>query len=233
MPRNATEAYWLAQMEQAEQSASPPDLTENTAPQSLGRTVQALTRTSQQQHQPTPKSAGHAVAKLADARTKSRQAEAFALMQQARKSGLTPDLIDQIDSQLKANANDQEKWIFVMLGAKENAAVIRWINANSKRPRQAVELWATILENLRIDTGEITKTRQELAERVGMTPRDLSSTMTELASINAIRREKEGRGVTYFLNPQIATHLPNKAARTAARKAAGPLLTLMEGGKKE
>ena len=233
MPRNATEAYWLAQMEQAEQSASPPDLTENTAPQSLGRTVQALTRTSQQQHQPTPKSAGHAIAKLADARTKTRQAEAFALMQQARKSGLTPDLLDQIDSQLKANANNQEKWIFVMLGAKENAAVVTWLSENSKRPQKAVQLWANLLAHLRIDTGEITQTRQELADRIGIDANNLSKIMKELRSINAIRQEKTGRQITYFLNPQIATHLPNKAARTAAREAAGPLLTLMEGGKTE
>lgn len=230
MPRNATEAYWLAQLEQAEQSPSQQDLPAQTAPRNLGSTVQALTRTSQQQAQPTPKSAGHAVAKLADARTKARQEQAFALMQLARKSGLPQDLLEQIDIKLKANAQDQEKWIFIMLSAKENAAVIRWLNANSQRPRQAVELWATILENLRIDTGEITKTRQELAERVGMEANDLSKIMKELRSINAIRQEKTGRNITYFLNPQIATHLPNKAARTAARKAAGPLLTLMEGG---
>lgn len=233
MPRNATEAYWLAQMEQAEQSPSQQDLPAKTAPHSLGRTVQALTRTSQQQAQPTPKSAGHAVAKLADARTKARQEQAFALMQLARKSGLPQDLLEQIDIKLKANAQDQEKWVFIMLGAKENAAVVTWLLENSKRPQKAVQLWANLLAHLRIDTGEITQTRQELADRMNIRPSDLSEIMKELRSINAIKQEKTGRNITYFLNPQIATHLPNKAARTAARKAAGPLLTLMEGGKTE
>ena len=55
--------------------------------------------------------------------------------------------------------------------------------------------------------------------------------MSEFVSINPIERRKEGREVKYFLNPHIATHLPGAGAREAARDAAGPLLTLMEGGK--
>ena len=84
-----------------------------------------------------------------------------------------------------------------------------------------------------MDTGEIMATRQELAERVGMEPRDLSSTMTELASINAIRRVKEGREVRYFLNPNIATHLPTASARATAREESGPLLRSVEGGRSD
>ena len=55
--------------------------------------------------------------------------------------------------------------------------------------------------------------------------------MSRWGSINAIRREKEGRTVRYFLNPGIATHIPNASARKAAREGAGPLLRIMEGGK--
>jgi DNA-binding IclR family transcriptional regulator len=117
-----------------------------------------------------------------------------------------------------------------MLGPRENAAVVRWINAHSKRPHKAHELWATLLEHLRMDTGEVMATRQELAERVGIEPRHLSELMGELASINAVRREKRGRGVRYFLNPWIATHVPGSQARAAARQEAGPLLRVMEGG---
>ena len=55
--------------------------------------------------------------------------------------------------------------------------------------------------------------------------------MTELAGINAITRRKEGRRVIYAMNPNVATHIAGPEARNAARDAAGPLLTLMEGGK--
>ena len=118
-----------------------------------------------------------------------------------------------------------------MLSPTQNAEVIDWLQSNSKRPHKVVMLWARLLQHLCMDTGEILATRQELAERVDMTSRDLSSTMTELALINAIRREKEGRNVKYFLNPNIATHLPNAAKRKAERDRAGSLLQLMEGGK--
>jgi len=181
--------------------------------------------------QETPQQRGHNVTKLSAERAKKRREEARQIVQQARRLGLDAETLAKIDDAAKAHAASSENWIFVMLGPKENAAVVRWINQHSKRPHKAVELWATLLEHLRMDTGEIMATRQELAERVGMTPRDLSSTMTELASINAIRREKEGRNVRYFLNPHIATHVPNAAKRKVERDGAGPLLTLMEGGR--
>jgi len=37
--------------------------------------------------------------------------------------------------------------------------------------------------------------------------------------------------VRYFLNANIATHLPSAALRAKAREEAGPLLKIMEGGK--
>ena len=59
----------------------------------------------------------------------------------------------------------------------------------------------------------------------------VSSIMTELAGINAITRQRTGRRMRYFMNPNVATHIPGTDARKTARDAAGPLLTLMEGGK--
>lgn len=179
----------------------------------------------------TPQECGHAVAKLAEERAKRRREEARDFARQARRLGLDGDTLARIDAAAQAHAAQPERWLFVMMGPRENAAVVRWINANSKRPHKAHELWATLLEHLRMDTGEIMATRQELAERVGAEPRTLSELMTELASINAIRREKRGREVRYFLNANIATHVPSPIARAAAREDSGPLLKLMEGGR--
>jgi len=181
--------------------------------------------------QDTPQERGHEVAKLADERARRRREEAETIARNARLLALDAETLAKIDAAATAYADTHERWIFVMLSPAQNAEVIRWINRNSKRPHKAVELWATILEHLRIDTGEVMATRQELAERVGMEPRTLSETMTEFVSINAIRREKQGRAVRYFLNPTIATHLPSASKRAAAREEAGPLLRLMEGGK--
>lgn len=197
----------------------------------IERAEKSLRRRSRGPATETPQERGHAVTKLSEERVKRRKGEARQIVQQVRRLGLDAETLAKIDAAAKAHAQSSENWIFVMLSPAQNAEVVRWINKNSKRPQKASELWATLLEHLRVDTGEIMATRQELAQRVGMEPRTLSETMTELASINAIRREKEGRKVRYFLNPSIATHVPNPSKRKAARDEAGPLLKLMEGGR--
>jgi len=126
---------------------------------------------------------------------------------------------------------DADKWIFVMISPAQNSAVVRWLGKHSKRPHVAVQLWAELLTALRSDTGEILLNRAQIAARLGIEPRTASELMTELAQINAIRREKQGRAVRYFLNPSIATHIAGPEGRKAAREAAGPLLVLMQGGK--
>jgi DNA-binding transcriptional ArsR family regulator len=123
---------------------------------------------------------------------------------------------------------DANGWIFVMISPAQNAQVVEWLSQHSRRPQVAVRLWAQLLGHLRSDTGEITQTRAQLAERIGIEPRTLSELMTELETIQAIRRERDGRKVRYYLNPRIATHLPGPA-REAAQASAGPLLVLMEG----
>lgn len=179
----------------------------------------------------TPKERGHAVTKLSVEREKRRSDEArqFALL--ARRFIRDEETLATIDAAAKAHAEKAAEWGFTMISTAQQAVVLDWLEANSKRPMKAMKLWGHLLANLDRDTGEIVATRQDLADRVGMEPRDLSSTMTELASINAIRREKEGRNVRYFLNPNIATHLPSAALRAKAREEAGPLLKIMEGGK--
>jgi hypothetical protein len=194
----------------------------------IERAEKAMRGKSRSEGRGAPKERSHAVTKLSAERAKRRKDEAQQIVQHVRRLGLDPETLEKIDAAAKAHAQSTENWIFVMLSPAQNAEVIRWIN---KRPHKAVELWATVLEHLRIDTGEIMATRQELAERVGETPQNLSRIITELSSINAIRREKEGRKVKYYLNPAIATHLPNAASRAKARKEAGPLLKLMEGGR--
>lgn len=126
---------------------------------------------------------------------------------------------------------DADRWIFAMISPTQNFAVLEWLRKHSKRPQVAVSLWGLLLTALRPDTGEILLTRSQIAERVGIEPQNASRIITELVSINAVRRQKDGRRVRYFLNPNIATHIPGPEARKAAREAAGPLLVMMEGGK--
>jgi len=146
---------------------------------------------------------------------------------------LRSELIAQIDRRTAA----KNGWTFVMLSPAQNAAVVSWIVQNSKRPQVAVRLWAELFTAMRTDTGEITLTRDELAERVRETVQNVSTIMTELEGIGAISRRRQkvagmrGPGMArYFMNSRVATHLSG-AAREEAQAAAPPLLVLMEGGK--
>jgi hypothetical protein len=144
---------------------------------------------------------------------------------------MDPDAAARLADGLRAQAPSD--WTFVMLSPSQNSAVVRWLADNSKRPVAALRLWARLFEVMRNDTGEILQTRDELARWLGVEPKNLSSIMTELASINAVRREKRGREVRYFMNSTVATHLPGSDARAKAREADGPLLVVVQSGRAE
>lgn len=168
------------------------------------------------------------VKSLKEARARQKAAEAAEFARMALKFGMDPAAANDLVAAYLADTRNA--WTFVMLSPAQNAAVVDWLSANSKRPQAAVRLWSHLFTCMRMDTGEILKGREELAERIGIEPKNLSSIMTELASINAIRRERKGREVRYFMNSTIATHLPSAEARTKAREADGPLLIVMQGG---
>jgi hypothetical protein len=126
-----------------------------------------------------------------------------------------------------ATADDGD-WSFVQMGPSNNRAVVKWLRRNSSRPLVAVELWATLFTHLRWDTLEIIATRAQLAEEIEASPGDVSRVMGELESINAVRRERHGRGVRYSLNPHCGTRLPVSKG-TPAREEFGAL-TVVDGG---
>lgn len=168
------------------------------------------------------------VRSLRDRRARQKAAEAVEFAKLARKLGMDPAAAEDLAAAYLADTRNA--WTFVMLSPAQNDAVVEWLSDQSKRPQAAVRLWSHLFTCMRMDTGEILKSREELAERLSILPRDLSSLMTELASINAVRREKRGREVRYFMNSTIATHLPSPEARAKAREGDGPLLVVMQGG---
>jgi Crp-like helix-turn-helix domain len=139
------------------------------------------------------------------------------------------EIVAAIDRQAAA----ENGWTFVMLSPSQNKAVARWLAENSERPQKAMLLWAELFDHLCRDTGEISLTRDELAEAVGIAPTSVSEVMRELESIGAIvtRRERvagmRGPGrAAYFMNPNVATNLSGSAHDKAQAEA--PKLRLVE-----
>ena len=168
------------------------------------------------------------VRSLRERRARQKAAEATEFAKLARKLGMDSAVAENLAAAYLADTRNA--WTFVMLSPAQNEAVSEWLWAQSKRPQAAVRLWTHLFTCMRMDTGEILKSRQELAEKIGISPQNLSRIMTELASINAVRREKREREVRYFMNSTIATHLPSPEARAKAREGDGPLLVVVQGG---
>jgi CRP-like cAMP-binding protein len=166
-------------------------------------------------------------------RLKEEQASHLRQLLLAFPGGLPERPLTELLATLDRNTAADSGWTFVMLSPAQNAAVVQWLAKHSQRPQVAMRLWAELFTALRMDTGEIALTRDEIAERLDIQPRHVSEVMGELEAIGAISRLRQrvagmrGRGmVRYFMNPTVATHLGGEARRKAQEEA--PQLRLVE-----
>ncbi|MBS1023531.1 hypothetical protein JK207_16220 [Gluconobacter cerinus] len=128
---------------------------------------------------------------------------------------------------------------FVMIRPAQNAAVVDWLEANSKRPMKAMRVWALLFDHLFPHTGQIMLTREEIAEKVGIEADNVSRIMNELVKFGAIfaKREKvagmRGPGfVRYYMNRHVA-EVGSRATQEelALIPKPGAKLEVVQGGK--
>lgn len=171
------------------------------------------------------------------------RAEQAAQLRQALAAyeGEMPHAVRELVAHIARQTASEAGWTFIMISAEQHDAVTEWLEANSRRPMKAMRLWSLLFTRVDKDTGEIMSTRDELAERVGETPDNISAIMGELEKVGAIIRHRErvpgmrGPGrVRYFMNPVVGTHLAGAERDKAQAEAPpGPLLRIMQGGKAE
>jgi CRP-like cAMP-binding protein len=128
------------------------------------------------------------------------------------------DLVTIVERKLAAARG----WGFVMVEPRLYADVIEHLTKYSRRPQKAVVLFTRLFQLLPADGNEVMADRHDLARMVGCQPRDVSEIMGELEAVGAIYRRKDGRGVRYYVNPMLGTHLAG-AARDRAQGEAPPL----------
>src|SRR5215212_6961679 len=128
------------------------------------------------------------------------------------------DLVAHIERKLAATRG----WGFVMVDPVAYAEVIAHLRRHSRRPLVAMELFTRLFSYLPPDGNEVLCSREELARVVGSDASHISKIMGELEAIGAVYRRREGRGVRYFVNPLLGTHLAG-AARDRAQGEAPPL----------
>ena len=168
-------------------------------------------------------------------RDKLRVADAVRLRQMVLDFGDDLDLaegaIGRVVAAVDGQTASENGWTFVMIGPRENQAVVDWLRENSRRPQAAMAVWAMLFTSMRTDTGDILWSRAEIAEHVGIASDNVSRIMTELVGIGAVSRRRVGRSVRYRMNPVIGTKLGGQVRDKAQAAAAGQLqLELVESG---
>lgn len=123
-------------------------------------------------------------------------------------------------------AGSSNRWRFVLISPEYFGGVVRHLRKNSVRPAVAVDLWSMCFRWL-TDDGELLFQRKEFAAELGVAPRVVSRLMGELIACKALRRERDGSGFRYFVNPRAGTHLSGVARDEA--QAAAPALELVGG----
>lgn len=137
---------------------------------------------------------------------------------------LARDLLHVIDR----HTASEDGWRFVLFGPLQNRIVVRRIQAQAKRSQLSQLLWAELYCNFHPMTGEVLLTRRQMAAAIGARPEHVSAALAELLRFDALIRRQEGREVTWFMNPNIATGLTG-AARDEAQRAA-PRVVPFSGG---
>ena len=162
-------------------------------------------------------------------RRDARQEDGIARLREAIQdaAGAVPvDVVGRIVHMLDRELSSRRGWGFVMVEPHLYAGVVTHLTEHSRRPLKAVRLWTQLFTVLPPDSNEVMADREELGRMVGLRPQEVSEIMGELEAVGAVYRRKEGRGVRYFVNPLLGTHLAG-AARDKAQ-AEAPRLQLVE-----
>jgi hypothetical protein len=133
------------------------------------------------------------------------------------------DLLAHVERKLAATRG----WGFVMVDPVAYAEVVAHLRRHSRRPLVAMELFTRLFSYLPPDGNEVLADRAELARVTGCAVTDVSEVMGELEAVGAVYRRREGRGVRYFVNPLLGTHLGG-AVRDRAQAEAPPLRLVRE-----
>ena len=163
-----------------------------------------------------------AVTKLTTRRDATRQAALETVLGVLDGVADAADVVAYVERKLAAGRG----WTFIMVEPGLYADVVEHLTKHSRRPHKAVVLFTRLFSYLPPDGNEVLVDRTELARVVGITPKHVSEIMGELEAIGAVYRRREGRGVRFYVNPRLGTHLGG-AARDKAQ-AAAPELRLVE-----
>ena len=110
------------------------------------------------------------------------------------------------------------RWLFVMINPEQFRFVSKAIRC-VRKAELTYAVWNTAITYVRMDTGEIVATREQMASDAGTNTDEVSRAMGELVKIGAIVRHRRGRHVVYSVNPYVGWAGGEGARQEAAKDA--------------
>ena len=160
---------------------------------------------------------GNVVALPKHSRASREQAER--LRQYALELDLSIEARAELDNVLyKVTETPGRRWLFVMISPEQFRFVTKAIQG-CRNVATTHMVWTSAITYMRMDTGEIMASREQLAEDTGTQPCNVSTAMSELVKIGAIIRERRGRKTAYFVNPTVGWNGGEGARQEAAKDA--------------
>ena len=127
------------------------------------------------------------------------------------------------------------EWRFNMISPAQCLAVWNAIKKGEK-PHETRDVFDYVLTHIETNTGIVTLTRDELAEAVGIAPKNVSSAMKRLEDLGVIFRERvrvpgmKGPGkARYRMNPHVAWNGKLERREVAAKQVSLPF-AVIDGG---
>lgn len=154
------------------------------------------------------------------ARAKREQAER--LRQFMHALCLSPEARAELDNVLYKIAEvPGRRWVFVMISPEQCRHVTEAILAGPDAGR-TLAVWITAITYIRMDTGEVLASREQLAKDAKTSAEHVSRAMSTLTRIGAIIKQRRGHRVAYFVNPNVGW-AGGEGARLEAARTAPPL----------
>jgi len=151
--------------------------------------------------------------------SRASREQAEQLRQYAFDLELSPEARAELDNALhKITETPGRRWLFVMINPEQFRFVTKAVQG-CRNVATTLAVWNTAISYIRMDTGEILASRDLIAEHVGTQPCNVSTAISELVKIGAIVRQRRGRRMAYFVNPNVGWNGGEGARQEAAKEA--------------
>ena len=151
--------------------------------------------------------------------SRATREQAMQLRQLAFDLEMPEDARAHLDNALyRITETPGQRWLFVMINPSQFRFVTKAVQG-CRNVATTLAVWNTAISYIRMDTGEIMASRDQLAEEVGTLPRHVSTAMSELVKIGAIVRHRRGRKMVYSVNPNVGWSGGEGTRQEAAKDA--------------